>query len=78
MPELIPFNRPWITGREMEFVEDSVRSMHTAGNGKYTRLCEDLLREATGSQAALLQNPLHQADAPPVEHDGPHPVQRGL
>jgi len=53
-PELIPFNRPWITGREMEFVEDSVRSMHTAGNGKYTKLCEELLCAATGSRAALL------------------------
>ena len=51
---LVHFNRPWLVGREMEFVEDAVRSLHTSGNGKYTRLCEDALGEELGGASVLL------------------------
>jgi dTDP-4-amino-4,6-dideoxygalactose transaminase len=35
----IAFNKPYLTGREMEYIVDTVRSGKISGDGKYTRLC---------------------------------------
>ncbi|MCB9882151.1 MAG: dTDP-4-amino-4,6-dideoxygalactose transaminase [Planctomycetes bacterium] len=50
----IPFNRPFLAGRELEYVEDAVRSGHLAGNGSYTRRCEAFLEQRYGVARALL------------------------
>jgi dTDP-4-amino-4,6-dideoxygalactose transaminase len=42
----IPFNRPAIVGRELEYIDETVRGMHTSGDGEYTRKCSTLLAEA--------------------------------
>jgi dTDP-4-amino-4,6-dideoxygalactose transaminase len=52
--EPIPFNRPSLTGREMQYVRDAVARGHIAGNGWYTRQCEELLGQILGGSRVLL------------------------
>ena len=50
MTSRIYFNRPSLTGLELEFIQRAVDSMHLSGNGSFTRQCEERL-------AALLDAP---------------------
>ena len=50
----IPFNRPSLTGREMDYVRDAVARGHISGNGWYTRQCEALLGQILGGSRVLL------------------------
>lgn len=54
MTAAIPFNRPGLAGREMEYAADSVARGHMSGDGHYTRQCHALLEEVTGAHKALL------------------------
>ncbi len=55
MPGLrIPFNRPWQSGRELEYITEAVRSGHLSGDGPFTRRCQDLLGTDFGHSRALL------------------------
>jgi dTDP-4-amino-4,6-dideoxygalactose transaminase len=51
---LIPFNRPSLEGRELEYIEDALRIGHSAGDGPYTRRCRDLLERLLGTSKAIL------------------------
>ncbi len=51
---MIPFNKPHITGKELEFISDAVACGHISGNGKYTKLCQNLIEEKWGFQKCLL------------------------
>ncbi|MDD4148514.1 MAG: hypothetical protein PHE33_00640 [Bacteroidales bacterium] len=35
---MIPFNKPYLTGKETFYIEDAVKSGKISGNGKYTKL----------------------------------------
>lgn len=50
----IPFNRPYFTGLEMKFIEDSFRRGQTGGNGYYTKLCQQFFAEKLRSSKCLL------------------------
>jgi len=50
----IPFNRPSIVGRELEYVAQSVAAMHTSGDGPFTERCREALQTQLGVQTALL------------------------
>jgi len=50
----IPFNKACLAGREQEYMRDAVASGHISGNGKYTKLCEELLEKTLGTPCALL------------------------
>jgi dTDP-4-amino-4,6-dideoxygalactose transaminase len=50
----IPFNRPGLAGRELEYAADSVARGHISGDGFYTKRCHGLLEKAIGSGKALL------------------------
>ena len=54
MTAAIPFNRPGLAGREMEYAADSVARGHMSGDGHYTRRCHALLEEVVGAHKALL------------------------
>ena len=41
----IPFNRPYLTGREKEYIEDVLQRRETGGDGYYTRKVTSLLEE---------------------------------
>ncbi|MBU1368087.1 MAG: dTDP-4-amino-4,6-dideoxygalactose transaminase [Bacteroidetes bacterium] len=51
---MIPFNKPYITGRELEFISDAVACGHISGNGKYTKLCQKLAEESWRFHKCLL------------------------
>ncbi len=50
----IPFNRPFIIGKELHYISQSVLSGHTAGNGMFTKKCHELLEEKFGASKVLL------------------------
>lgn len=51
----IPFNTPYITGKETEFIKDAVyQEKKLSGNGKYTQLCQNFFEEKYGFNKCLL------------------------
>ncbi len=54
MKSRIPFNRPYLTGKEYDFIQDAIDRAHTSGNGWYTQQCEAALEAMTGARRALL------------------------
>lgn len=50
----IPFNKPYMTGRELSLIADAHASLHLSGDGKYTKLCNAWLEELSGARSALL------------------------
>ncbi|HCC28889.1 MAG TPA: dTDP-4-amino-4,6-dideoxygalactose transaminase, partial [Marinilabiliales bacterium] len=51
---MIPFNKPYITGKEVHYIYDAVSSGHISGNGKYTKLCQKYFEEKYGFKKVLL------------------------
>ena len=50
----IPFNRPFVTGRELDLVAQAHANGHLSGDGAFTRACHHWLEQATGCHKALL------------------------
>jgi len=50
----IPFNRPSLAGRELEYIAEAVSSGHISGDGSFTGKCQGLLEQALGVSKALL------------------------
>jgi dTDP-4-amino-4,6-dideoxygalactose transaminase len=50
----IPFNKPYISGREPEYIRDAMLRGHISGNGYYTRACHDFFRERYSFKKCLL------------------------
>jgi dTDP-4-amino-4,6-dideoxygalactose transaminase len=50
----IPFNRPFMTGKELWYIAQAHAKGHLAGDGEFTRRCHSWLEKATGTQKALL------------------------
>ena len=50
----IPFNKPGITGKELEYVADAIAQGHAAGDGSYSRRCHALLESTLGVPRVLL------------------------
>lgn len=51
---MIPFNKPYITGKEVHYIYDAVASGHLSGNGKYTKMCQHYFEKRYGFKKALL------------------------
>ena len=51
---LIPLNRPGIVGRELEYVEQALRSDHRHGSGRFTTLCQNWIERWIGGGRAFL------------------------
>ena len=56
MSEPIPFNRPFVSGNELDYLEQAIAARDLASGGEFTRRCQEWLREATGSPLALLSH----------------------
>lgn len=54
MDSLIPFNRPGVTGRELEHIEEAVRSGHTSTGGPFSKRAAALLTEFHQCEDVLL------------------------
>jgi dTDP-4-amino-4,6-dideoxygalactose transaminase len=50
----IPFNKPFSTGRELEYIQEALASHHLSGDGAFTRRCSAWLERHTGARKALL------------------------
>jgi dTDP-4-amino-4,6-dideoxygalactose transaminase len=50
----IPFNLPYMTGRELEYIAEAHAHKHLAGNGVFTRRCQDWLQRRVAGRKALL------------------------
>ena len=50
----IPFNKPFIIGRELSYIADAVVQGRLSGDGGYTKLCHRWLEEKLGVRRALL------------------------
>lgn len=51
---MIPFNKPFLTGKEMHYIYDAVNSGHLSGNGKYTKKCQEYFEQKYGFGKCLL------------------------
>jgi dTDP-4-amino-4,6-dideoxygalactose transaminase len=50
----IPFNKPFIVGREMEYIAQSVQNGQISGDGLFTRKCHSLMQEKFSAKKVLL------------------------
>jgi len=50
----IPFNRPFATGREFEYIREAIANRHLSGDGEFTRRCHAWLETRVRSARALL------------------------
>ncbi len=51
---MIPFNKPFMTGKELAYIEEAHANGHLAGNGAFSKRCCAWLEERIGSRKALL------------------------
>ncbi len=51
---MIPFNKPYLTGKETDYIHDAVNTGKISGNGKYTKLCQDFFESNYGFKKVLL------------------------
>jgi dTDP-4-amino-4,6-dideoxygalactose transaminase len=52
--DLIPFNRPYATGKEIAYQAEALGNFHLSGDGPFTKRCHQWLEQRTGSAKALL------------------------
>ena len=52
--QIIPFNKPYLTGKEMHYIYQAVYSGKISGNGIYTQKCQKFFEEKYGFKKALL------------------------
>ena len=54
MKDGIPFNKPYLTGKETHYIYDAVSTGKLSGNGKYTQLCQNYFENKYGFLKSLL------------------------
>lgn len=42
---MIPFNKPYITSKEVHYIQDAVATGKISGNGKYTQMCQQYFED---------------------------------
>jgi dTDP-4-amino-4,6-dideoxygalactose transaminase len=53
-PCKIPFNKPSLTGNELQYIAEAIRAGHSAGDGQFTKRCHRYLETELGVGKALL------------------------
>jgi len=51
---MIPFNKPYLTGKETYYIEQAVKSGKISGNGMFTQKCQQFFEERYGFKKCLL------------------------
>lgn len=51
---MIPFNKPYSTGRELQYMDEVCHSMTMSGNGTFTKRCHAFFEERYGFKKCLL------------------------
>ena len=52
----IPFNKPFLAGKELYYIAQAVLTGHIAGDGLFTKRCQTLMEENFGARKVLLTN----------------------
>lgn len=52
--KVIPFNKPFMTGRELGYIKRAHENGILAGDGTYTKMCHNWLEEYSGARKVLL------------------------
>ena len=50
----IPFNIPYTTGREIDYIKQSINNGHLSGNGPFTKKCQEYFEKKWGCKKVLL------------------------
>jgi dTDP-4-amino-4,6-dideoxygalactose transaminase len=50
----VPFNQPFLTGRELDYIREAHENHHLSGDGPFTQRCQAWLERTTGCAKALL------------------------
>ena len=50
----IPYNKPYLTGKETKYIRKAIKAGKISGNGKFTALCHDFFKKKYGFQNVLL------------------------
>lgn len=51
---MIPFNKPFLTGKETQYIEEAVKSGKISGNGLFTQKCQTFFEKKYGFKKCLL------------------------
>jgi len=51
---MLPFNKPYLTGKEVEYISQALASGHLSGNGPFSKQCCNWLQDRVGVEKALL------------------------
>lgn len=51
---MIPFNKPYLTGKEAHYMYDAIYTGKLSGNGKYTKKCQEYFENSYGFKKTLL------------------------
>jgi dTDP-4-amino-4,6-dideoxygalactose transaminase len=51
---MIPFNKPFVTGKELDYISDAISTGKISGNGKYTQLVHNFFTDSYKFRKALL------------------------
>ncbi len=50
----IPFNKPFIIGKELQYISEAVERGHLSGNGVFTKKCQTWMEKKFGAKKVLL------------------------
>ena len=50
----IPFNRPYLVGKEFDYIQQAINNRHLSGNGVFTKKCHTWLEGQIGCHSAFL------------------------
>ncbi|MFA5299796.1 MAG: dTDP-4-amino-4,6-dideoxygalactose transaminase, partial [Lutibacter sp.] len=50
----IPFNKPYLSGKEFDYIQEAIISGHISGNGSFTKKCNTFFENTYGFKKALL------------------------
>ena len=51
---MIPFNKPYITGNELAYIQQAIANLHLSGDGLFSNKCQALLEQELSVSKALL------------------------
>ena len=54
MTDIIPFNKPFIVGKELFYISQAVLNGHLAGDGRFTKLCNEWMEQKFNAKKVLL------------------------
>jgi dTDP-4-amino-4,6-dideoxygalactose transaminase len=52
--KMIPFNKPYLSGKETLYIQEAVNSGHLCGNGNFTKKCQDFFENRYNFNKCLL------------------------